>query len=632
MKSISTHLRDIVSTDFVLLPVERSVELARALLASLQPERVIVEVATDAGRFFLLAAEEALARLEAADSEAPLAEALDLPSLAPVPALDAYSPAAEAPDRCIVVMDGRVEGFFDADIDPSLRHRVRWGDGDGSPVLRFLAAETPASVTVGEAVLVLVSLLESEGGQAGGPMTLALGMTLDLWLVARSGFVVEGPAEGTLVVTDEPETLPWRFRLRAMKVCRARIEVFAFHGGRCLGKVVLSPEVVGPRGADHPTRSRSLGERDGKAGAMQCHAGPLFSVDDRSPDLVLMVFERRSLRGSELTLRLAGPDASANSPAYGPVVLQEDSQQFFSRLFADFEGLGGDDPGKRASAERRLEARGCHLFQSLLPPELQCLVWSLRERIRSLQVLSEEPWVPWELCRLVGKEGDQLLEDGFFGERFAVCRWLLGAARKPRLSLDRVGLVVSEGGEAEGVSGESDDLEELLRRGGRQVQRIAPRHLPVMEALASGVYTGLHFGGHGVHSHVDPDRSGLLLEGRDALTPLDLAGRAGNLGKAAPLVFFNACTTGRTGLALTGLGGWAARLLAAGAAAYVGTYWAVTGAAAGTFSLAFYGRLLAGDPIGEAVRQARIAVRAAHEGDPSWLAYTAFADPQARVE
>jgi len=35
-------------------------------------------------------------------------------------------------------------------------------------------------------------------------------------------------------------------------------------------------------------------------------------------------------------------------------------------------------------------------------------------------------------------------------------------------------------------------------------------------------------------------------------------------------------------------------------------------------------------PIGEAVRAARIAVRA--EGDPTWLAYTVFADPLASVE
>jgi hypothetical protein len=35
-------------------------------------------------------------------------------------------------------------------------------------------------------------------------------------------------------------------------------------------------------------------------------------------------------------------------------------------------------------------------------------------------------------------------------------------------------------------------------------------------------------------------------------------------------------------------------------------------------------------PIGDAVREARAAVRAG--GDPTWLAYTVFADPLARVE
>src|SRR4051794_24138983 len=56
-----------------------------------------------------------------------------------------------------------------------------------------------------------------------------------------------------------------------------------------------------------------------------------------------------------------------------------------------------------------------------------------------------------------------------------------------------------------------------------------------------------------------------------------------------------------------------------------------TDRAALTFASEFYGCLVRGLPIGEAVAQARRAVRERHPGDPTWLAYRCFADPGARV-
>ena len=58
-------------------------------------------------------------------------------------------------------------------------------------------------------------------------------------------------------------------------------------------------------------------------------------------------------------------------------------------------------------------------------------------------------------------------------------------------------------------------------------------------------------------------------------------------------------------------------------------YWSVYDQPAHDFAQAFYGRLLAGLPIGRAVQEARTAIRPL--GDPTWLAYTVFADPLATV-
>jgi hypothetical protein len=59
-------------------------------------------------------------------------------------------------------------------------------------------------------------------------------------------------------------------------------------------------------------------------------------------------------------------------------------------------------------------------------------------------------------------------------------------------------------------------------------------------------------------------------------------------------------------------------------------YWSVFDRAALEFSQALYGGLLAGRPIGEAVHGARAAIKPT--GDPTWLAYVAFADALAVAE
>ncbi len=152
----------------------------------------------------------------------------------------------------------------------------------------------------------------------------------------------------------------------------------------------------------------------------------------------------------------------------------------------------------------------------------------------------------------------------------------------------------------------------------------------MQDAFAAGVYDGWHFTGHGAARDANPDRSSIILSGDESFTPEDVSGQAANVGIPHPLVFINACQVGRGGMGLTGIGGWARRFVQSGAGAFIGAYWSVYDEAAFDFAKEVYTRLLDGMPIGDAVREARAKVR--EDGDPTWLAYTVFADPLARVE
>ena len=105
-----------------------------------------------------------------------------------------------------------------------------------------------------------------------------------------------------------------------------------------------------------------------------------------------------------------------------------------------------------------------------------------------------------------------------------------------------------------------------------------------------------------------------------------------NFALARPLVFMNACDSGQLGVGLTGLDGWAEAFLTGDggqAGVFIGSVWRTTDELASQFAAVFYERLLAGDRLAEAMRQARVAVK--RSGDATYLSYTLYANPRVRA-
>ena len=236
--------------------------------------------------------------------------------------------------------------------------------------------------------------------------------------------------------------------------------------------------------------------------------------------------------------------------------------------------------------------------------------------------------MPWELCRLTTTQNGNTVEGPFFCEAFALTRWLPGTAIKPALRLSNLAVVVPDSSALPYAQPEMQYLLGLATPQ-RKVQRIPARYLELVSALSSGEYDGWHFSGHSAVRGLDPNKSEMLLDQQETLTPLRIAGSVANMGKATPLVFLNSCQIGAGGMALTDIGGWARQFLAAGAGAFIGAQWDISDHTAFSFATQLYDLLRAGRPVGEAVREARLKVKPA--GDSTWLAYTVFAHPMARV-
>jgi hypothetical protein len=442
-------------------------------------------------------------------------------------------------------------------------------------------------------------------GDANIPIALPEDAPVDVLVRPNSGFEIDGVKGGTLTVKDG-ESAPLFFKLRAVDVGAGEVDVLAFHRGAHLGTIALTSAIVpgAVTGGDAQRRGETR----------------LATPPYEPADLTLMIEDRPVTGGTEFNIELSTKDGKFNVCPYGPVLMQADPHKYFADFFGDIESLPAND------LELRLASRGAGLFTDLIPEPLRETLWSLRDSITSMVIQSEEGLIPWELCKLVGKENGSVVEGPFLCEAYAIARWVPGTAWCSTLTAENVALVVPSDSGLPSAPIERDFIRSL--QSSRAVTEVPATYSSVHTEFMAGKYDVWHFTGHGIADHESPDRSAIVLQNEDSFTPQDLSGVVTNLGHSTPIVFLNACQSSVGGRSLTGVGGWAQRFVAAGAGAFVGTYWSVGDEAAAKFAETFYKTLLKGKNVATAVKEARLAIK----GDgPTWLAYTVVADPLAKV-
>jgi hypothetical protein len=305
---------------------------------------------------------------------------------------------------------------------------------------------------------------------------------------------------------------------------------------------------------------------------------------------------------------------------------------YFSGLFTKIEQLDAGKSDLRQSNEELLVSIGTHLARDLLSEAMRARLL-LRAgdggnggSARMLWILSEDPWIPWEALFLAsaGRQGR------FLAEAFALTVWTWDIPACAAIPLKRIGTVFPPSSGLAAAGKEHGDLEVLAQGTDRQVEKITPRLVSVLTALHSGEFSGLHFSGHGAARVSNPDLWSFPLDEEEALHAVDLA--TCDLTATRPVVFLNACRTGRSGLSLTGLGGLARAFLEARAGAVIGTRWEVRDGPGRAFSCAFYQALFEGASLGEAALLARRNLRQEFPGDPAWLAYAVFGHPAANTD
>ena len=365
--------------------------------------------------------------------------------------------------------------------------------------------------------------------------------------------------------------------------------------------------------------------------------------DVRPPDLEMQVRIESYEGRVRLVYTLHSPTnavAFSHHVVAGPS-FRGSAENFQSYLLRKVEQLGEsldvDGSGLLSEIDRKLARLGQELWRELIPAEIRYAYRDIRRSVRSWMIVSDEPWIPWEILKPYdASRPEDVLDDDFLALRFELTRWL-GGDKTPahRIAVRHLAIFRT----ADDLSHAAQEASVLLEiaQSCQSFVEVAPPDVSAHEVLTSLEavdFDLLHFIGHGTHSAAQPEESGIPFPDGSVLRPIDLDGAlATRIGQRRPIVFLNACWAGQQGWSLTRLGGWAARWVGiCGCGAFVAPMWPVRDKAALLFSRAFYAALAEGVTLGKAALEARRHLHAERPGDPSALAYTIYGHPHAGLD
>ncbi|MDQ3248720.1 MAG: hypothetical protein M3Q45_05870, partial [Chloroflexota bacterium] len=314
-----------------------------------------------------------------------------------------------------------------------------------------------------------------------------------------------------------------------------------YHKGRIVGSAAFTSEVTSapivPAVAPTPIPS-----------AVQIAALP--ANPPPPADVQLRVFLNRQTNELQFELHSEIAELGYHHRMMGVTPLHQNPRQFLQGIFdrlnqfarrpvqdvaSESRDLGpGLDAAKQAAAEKapaatleEIKTIGQGLFEQIFSPELQREYWQLKAwreagKVRSLLIVSDEPWIPWELIKpfAFDSETNQALNDDYLAVGFVLARWLIGRGPAHAVEIKTAHLVAPTL-DLMHTRREQEFFTNLQKRNIQVAQPLRTRQ-EVFAVTGQGDMNLLHLATHGSFDPANADASPIALQGGTRLRPSDL--------------------------------------------------------------------------------------------------------------
>lgn len=496
-------------------------------------------------------------------------------------------------------------------------------------------ANMPEEAVIGKKATVEVALSRDEiirqSGVSGGGKVL-VDKALIVQILARKHCITSGESRLEVPVPEVGEETLLFFDVMPKHEGVGEVNVIVRQGNRPIANLKLYPRFVVK--ASGEIVEDTIAEAE------------LTPVDDR-PELSNVLYIREGEMGLKQVLHFLFESRSLNkivACTSQPFENMDARKDYIKNLYEDLENFWADDELEYNTFMRTLQARGVEIFDKLIPLDLRKVLWEERENLETIQVISDEPFIPWELAYLK-EPGKKAVRDSYFLAEKGLVRWLAEDGQFPpqklRLRKGKALYIIPDYPPASGYQLSGAQAEKVMLTEVLSANPITPVSSKVLDAIEMpGRFDILHFACHGLANPNLIWDSGLLMEGKmkngsyrqDNLLSSQVEAFADLQepdGSGGPLVFLNACQVGRQGYSLAGTGGFAKAFVKSGAGAFISTHWSVGDSSALDFSKTLYKQLLDGKNMMTAVAAARKAAKNMEE--MTWLSYVVYGDPYAKL-
>lgn len=515
---------------------------------------------------------------------------------------------------------------WERDLCPGIRHRL-----DPPLTTRYTDVTAPRRLPQGKRGAVAVGLTREASAYSENalPVTLRLDLDIDVHLLAVSpGVEVIGERVKKLGVEEGRDAEPVVFYVLGTAPGTSVLRIDFRQAAQTIGTVTLRIEICAE---DKPEAQQDIPP-------VALTTGGTYTPPADLEFRVLLHEEGRHARlhyvlhspngvADFFKLELAGPQISDSAESYWKNLLATLGQ----KDRADDEPLGAE------VVQRRLRSIGERIFDDLLPEELRKRLRQIHASpARVLQIISDEPWIPWELLR---PEAEDPVAATSWCERFELARWLIGRqVPAGEIRIRRLACVeAADAVEKDLLPGAVEDrryLSSVSAETEIEDLSVASASLDDVGALLDrGEIDLWHFSGHPSPQGAQSEADGIRLLQQTTLLPADFdRERRRRIAARRPLVFLNVAGAGRQHWKLAGLAGWVeVWIRGSHCGAFLAPLYAIDDQLAHLFSRTFYEAVRRGETVGRAALEARRIVQGKSPESSAWMAYSVYAHPNARV-
>jgi hypothetical protein len=321
----------------------------------------------------------------------------------------------------------------------------------------------------------------------------------------------------------------------------------------------------------------------------------------------------------------------------------DDSGVMVRRHMSRFTAQWNDEGGKEGLLDS-LRGAG-KLFWQAAPDIFKKAFWELIDGgypLRSILIVSEEPYLPWELMIPFDQSRRSRRS---LGIEFLIGRWVTAGNDDPpqRIKINN-SYVIAPRYKGSKALKSSDETNYLLEN--FSGEEISPARIKsFQEKVVAKPVSLFHFACHGSAELTGADGEAVPLqsielddgENFDAAQVFGMPEEVEEAFRdSKPLVFLNACKVGQQQPELVGIGGFAPSFISLGANAVIAPLWSVKDAIASKIALEFYKSIYESpsDPFSEILRRIRSKSYESSEGEDTagedtYAAYCFYGDPLA---